>query len=117
MAHVQHIAIRTNDPGKLAKYYQDVFGWKRIRGGGGGSVHLSDGHINIAVLNSNGGPCGVEHFGVKIETPDEVKEGLAKYATGTKASPGGRAAEHRLSDPDGNQIDLSVQGFMQEGEV
>jgi catechol-2,3-dioxygenase len=112
MASIQHIAIRSNDPEKLARYYEDVFGWTRLRSGAGGAVHLSDGHINIALLNTNGAPVGIEHFGVKIESLDEVKAGLAKHSSGLEGRPPDRAAEERISDPDGNAIDLSVRGFM-----
>ena len=115
MAHIQHLAIRSENPEKLAQYYEEVFGWTRLRGGPGGGVHLSDGHINIAVLRTNGAPSGIEHFGVKIDSLDEVKDGLAKYNAEIAARPADRAAESRLSDPDGNQIDLSVQGFMGRG--
>lgn len=112
MAHIQHLAIRTENPEKLARYYEEVFGWSRLRTGKGGAVHLSDGHINIALLNTNGAPSGLEHFGVKIESLDEVEHGLSKYAADIEGRPADRGAEKRVSDPDGNQIDLSVHGFM-----
>ncbi|HEY4134302.1 MAG TPA: VOC family protein [Alphaproteobacteria bacterium] len=113
MPRVQHVAIRSENPEKLAKYYEDVFGWTRLRLGGGGGVHLTDGHINIAILNTNGAPAGVEHIGVKVESMDEVKDGLAKYGVALEARPAdNRAAEQRVVDPDGNSIDLSVRGFM-----
>jgi catechol 2,3-dioxygenase-like lactoylglutathione lyase family enzyme len=112
MAHIQHLAIRTQDPEKLARYYEEVFGWTRMRTGGGGGVHLSDGHINIAILNTYGAASGLDHIGVKIDSLDEVEQGLAKYDGAIADRPADRAAEKRVSDPDGNQIDLSVQGFM-----
>ena len=112
MAHIEHLAIRSENPEKLARYYEEVFGWTRLRSGPGGGVHLTDGRINIAVLNTNGLHSGIEHFGIKIESMDEVKEGLGKYGVEIEARPAGRAAETRLADPDGNQIDLSVNGFM-----
>ena len=112
MAHIQHLAIRSTDPEKLARYYEQVFGWTRLRQGPGGGVHLSDGHINIAILKPNGLPTGIEHFGGKIDSLAEVKPGLARYDAEIAARPAERAAENRLADPDGNQIDLSVQGFL-----
>jgi catechol 2,3-dioxygenase-like lactoylglutathione lyase family enzyme len=115
MAFIQHLAIRTEDPEKLASYYEDVFGWTRLRSSPGGSVHLSDGHINIAVLKNNGEPTGINHFGVKIDSLDEVRPGLAKHNQPIEGRPAERAAEQRVADPDGNQIDLSVGGFMGHG--
>jgi catechol 2,3-dioxygenase-like lactoylglutathione lyase family enzyme len=115
MAHIQHLAIRTENPEKLARYYEEVFGWSRIRTGQGGAVHLSDGHINLALLNTNGAPSGIDHFGVKIDSLGEVEQGLSKYEAEIAGRPAERAAEKRVSDPDGNLIDLSVQGFMATG--
>jgi predicted enzyme related to lactoylglutathione lyase len=116
MAHVQHLAIRTDDPEKLARYYEEVFGWTRLRAGKGGSVHLSDGHINIAVLKKkDGAAVGIEHFGVKIDSVAEVESGLAKYDVVLDGRPANRGAEMRVFDPDGNEIDLSVTGFLKTG--
>jgi catechol 2,3-dioxygenase-like lactoylglutathione lyase family enzyme len=115
MAHIQHIAIRTEDPEKLARYYEDVFGWTRLRSTPAGSVHMSDGHINVAILNTNGAPAGVNHFGVKIDSLDEVREGLARHDQTLKKSPADRAVEMRITDPDGNEIDLSVSGWLSQG--
>lgn len=113
MPRIQHVAIRTDNPEQLAKYYEDVFGWTRLRAGGGGGVHLSDGHINIAILRTNGMTPGVEHIGVKVDSMDDVKEGLAKYGVILEPRPDdNRAAEQRVLDPDGNSVDLSVRGFM-----
>jgi catechol 2,3-dioxygenase-like lactoylglutathione lyase family enzyme len=112
MAHIQHLAIRTENPEKLARYYEEVFGWSRIRAGKGGTVHLSDGHINIAILHKYDYRAGVEHIGVKIDSLSEVESGLAKYDVSIGDRPPDRGAEMRVADPDGNQIDLSVKGFM-----
>lgn len=112
MAYIEHLAIRSEDPERLARYYETVFGWTRLRTGPGGGVHLTDGRINFAILMPNGQPVGIEHFGVKIDSLDEVKSKLTGYDTAIGGRPAARAAENRLSDPDGNQFDLSVKGFM-----
>ena|SRR5581483_4017296 len=116
MAHIQHLAIRTENPEKLARYYEEVFGWSRMRTTKGGTVHLSDGHINIAILNKYDYAAGLEHFGVKIDSLSEVQPGLAKYDIAVGDRPPDRAAEMRVKDPDGNEIDLSVKGFMEMGQ-
>jgi hypothetical protein len=59
-------------------------------------VHLSDGHINIALLNTNGLRAGIEHIGVKINSLGEVRRGLAKYDVAVDAPPADRAAEMRV---------------------
>jgi catechol 2,3-dioxygenase-like lactoylglutathione lyase family enzyme len=112
MPHIQHLAIRSDDPERLARYYEDVFGWTRIASATGG-VQMSDGHINIAILDLGGDNC-IDHFGVKLESMDEVASGLGKHNTTAHRKPPGRAAEYGIKDPDGNRIDLSVGGFLRE---
>lgn len=112
MPHIQHIAIRSGDPERLARYYEDVFGWTRIASATGG-VQMTDGRINIAILDL-GGEDGIDHFGVKLDSMDEVAAGLAKHNVKARPKPPGRAAEHGITDPDGNRIDLSVRGFLRE---
>ncbi|HTI88234.1 MAG TPA: VOC family protein [Alphaproteobacteria bacterium] len=109
MAFIQHLAIRSNNPERLAKFYEQTFGWTRLSTRPSGGVHLSDGHINVAILNTNGSPEGIEHFGVKLDAADDAG-GLSQHAERRDAT--GIAAEHRVKDPDGNLIDLSVKGFM-----
>jgi hypothetical protein len=112
MSRIQHIAICSDDPETLAHYYEDVFGWTRIATSPVG-VQMSDGHVNISILNL-GGENRVDHFGVKIDSMDEVAAGLAKHKITPKPKPPGRGAEYGIRDPDGNGIDLSVHGFMRE---
>lgn len=112
MPHIQHIAICSKNPEQLARYYEDMFGWTRIATATGG-VQMSDGHINIAILDL-GGDNGLDHFGVKIDSIDEVAAGLARHNSKARPKPPGRGAEYGITDPDGNGIDLSVRGFLRE---
>jgi hypothetical protein len=112
MPHIQHIAICSENPEKLARYYEDVFGWTRI-GTSPVGVQMSDGRVNVSILNL-GGKTGLDHFGVKIDSMDQVTPGLTKHSTKTHPKPPGRGAEYGIKDPDGNGIDLSVHGFMRE---
>ncbi|MGE5538551.1 MAG: VOC family protein [Gemmatimonas sp.] len=109
MAHIQHLAIRSKDPERLARYYERTFGWTRLSTRPSGGVHLSDGHINLSILNARDGDEGLEHFGVKLDSADEIAA-AASQALGRDES--GNAAEHRMTDPDGNMFDVSVKGFL-----
>src|SRR5204863_2149916 len=51
MAKIKHIAIRTPDPEKTAAFYKNVFGLKEV-GQARRGCYLSDGHINLAILQS-----------------------------------------------------------------
>ena len=113
VAQIEHLAIRSRNPEKLAQYYQEVFGWERLETWPGGAVHLSDGRINIAVLPLNGNPPGLHHFGVHIDDLAEVGERLGQFGEALPPQPAERPlAETRLTDLEGNQIDLSLKSYL-----
>src|SRR5262245_19656780 len=64
MPKIKHIALSTQDVDKTAKFYIDVFGMKeiaRIDSPGARGYYLSDGDINLAILNfKNDAVAGVE---------------------------------------------------------
>lgn len=51
MAKIRHIALTTENPGQVAEFYKEAFEMEIIRRSDNGSVFLSDGYINLAVLN------------------------------------------------------------------
>lgn len=116
-AKVRHIAIKTPDPQRLADYYTSVFGLEVVLRRESGSVFLSDGDLCLALLPTRGEcPPGIDHFGFHIQDPEEIAAALEDAG---REPPKVRAnnppyAETRVTDPDGNMIDLSVHGF--EGE-
>ena len=115
MAKLRHIAIITRDPERLAKFYTEVFEMKVLHRPPSGSVFLTDGVMNVALLRNKaeGKPNGLNHIGFHIENPDEINARLAEWGIEEPARrPDDRPyAEARTTDPDGNNIDLSVHGF------
>jgi len=75
MARIRHIAIRTGDVERTAAFYQEAFGLERV-GKGQSGVYLTDGYLNIAVLNfravveGESMKLGVDHIGFQV---DDVK--------------------------------------------
>src|SRR5919108_1334458 len=78
MARIKHIALTTENPRKVAEFYKAAFGWKEIRRSASGAVFLTDGAINLAILNwktekdADVGPNGpnyngIHHFGVQVD--------------------------------------------------
>ena len=51
MARIKHIALTTQNPAKVATFYKDALGLKEIRRSPSGAVFLTDGYINLAILN------------------------------------------------------------------
>ena len=78
MAKIKHIALTTQDPDKAATFYKEAFGLKEIRRSPNGAVFLTDGYINLAILNwktekdadvGTNGPnySGIHHFGFEVD--------------------------------------------------
>src|SRR5947208_13622267 len=64
MPKIKHIALSTQDVDKTAKFYIEVFGMKeiaKIDSPGARGYYLSDGDLNLAILNfKNDAVAGVE---------------------------------------------------------
>lgn len=115
MAKIRHLAIITTDPAKLAEFYEQVFDLEVQHRADNGSVFMTDGYLNIALLlnKAEGKPSGLNHFGFVVDDMEEVTERLkAAGVPGPAKRPADRHyAEMRAFDPDGNNFDLSVNGF------
>src|SRR5260370_4779785 len=87
MAPIKHIALTTKEPAKVAEFYKAAFGLKELRRSANGAVFLTDGHINVAILNHKDeksadmgahGPnfSGIHHFGFEVDDLDQACEKL-----------------------------------------
>ena len=117
MAKLRHLALLTHQPEKLADYYKRVFDMKELYRTKNGSVHLSDGEVNLAVLNANdpkepGHPAGLYHFGFHIDDAQETTKRIMEvYPEGAPKDRIATYTEGRATDPDGNLIDISTTGW------
>lgn len=132
MPRIKHIALTTKDPAKTAEFYKAAFGLKELRRSPNGAVFLTDGHINIAILNWKDersadmgahGPnfSGIHHFGFEVDDLDAACEKLetargqrlsAKDGVDAAMAGGGHANfEMKWSGPDGVVIDISHTGW------
>jgi hypothetical protein len=94
---------------------------KKIPCHGHGLFHLSDGHINLAIIpiepeRKIEGPelkPGIYHFGFEVENVDALRDRCNELgaSAGVAKRPLNREAEYRVHDPDGNPIDLSQHGW------
>jgi catechol 2,3-dioxygenase-like lactoylglutathione lyase family enzyme len=119
MARIRHIALTTENPSKTAAFYKEA-------------VFLTDGHINLAVLNLKDNRSadvgahgenftGIHHFGFEVENLDDAVQQLeianAEQLTGadhvdkTMAAGGHANFEMKWSGPDGVVIDISHTGW------
>ena len=114
MAKIRHLAIKTKNPERLACFYEDVFGMKRIHDEKGGAIYMSDGYLTLALLRNRGEatPSGINHFGFHVDNIEDVEDRLKKFDEPLEQRPANRPfAEYRAMDPDGNLFDVSVHGY------
>src|SRR5262249_49925829 len=88
MAKIKHIAIRTPNPDKTAAFYKEVFGLEEV-GRARSGYYLSDGYINLAILQSNDqgsgesprdvpGYAGIDHLGFLVDEVDASSTNLCE---------------------------------------
>jgi catechol 2,3-dioxygenase-like lactoylglutathione lyase family enzyme len=124
--------LTTKDPEKVAAFYKEAFDMKEIRRSSNGAVFLTDGYINLAILNfktekdSDVGAhganfSGIHHFGFQVENLDEACEKLegvqGRQLTAkdnldmAMASGSHRNFEMKWAGPDGVVLDISHTGW------
>ena len=132
MARIRHIALTTKEPAKVAEFYKAAFGLKELRRSPNGAVFLTDGHINMAILNYKTekspdvgahGPNfdGIHHFGFEVDDLDEacrrLEEAHARPLTAKDESDAAMRDgvhayfEMKWAGPDGVVIDVSHTGW------
>ena len=117
MARIKHLAVKTVNPERLAKFYVDVFEMEIVSRSDKGAVFLTDGYLNLALLKARGDvPPGLNHFGFAVDDMAKISERLeAAGMEAPKVRPNNPPyAEVRAIDPDGNMFDLSLHGYQDE---
>ena len=132
MARIRHLAITTDDPEKVAAFYINAFDMKEISCSPTGSRHLTDGYIDLAILNHKteqdpdvgpNGPnySGIHHIGFQVDDMDAASRKL-EAANGQQINqrPGvdiktrsatPRNYEVKWAGPDGVVFDVSQSGW------
>jgi len=136
MAQIKHIAIATQDADATAKFYTEVFGLREIAkldSENASGYYLSDGNINLAILNFKNdqvaGPeygvnySGIHHIGFEVESLEEIAKKLEQANSKTRddinqaLGVGMGGARHdnvevKYAGPDGVIIDVSQTGWV-----
>ena len=124
MAKLRHIAIATNNPEKTATFFEQSFGMTRV-GNAMRGVYLSDGVINIALLNFGDEPVpgfetqkgyeGIIHFGMWVDDVDDtdrrIKEAGGSYMTGRFEKDPNVFYEMKYKTPEGIVFDVTANGW------
>jgi len=105
---IRHIAINVQDREKEAEYYKRIFGMEEKMRGPGGTIYLSDGHVDVALISTTKYPWGINHFGFKVDCVKAVEETAQTIA---EANTFGAIAESWIKAPEGNRVDVSEHGW------
>ena len=133
MARLRHIAVCVKDLEKAAKFYEDVFEMKIVGRETieiGSAIYMSDGVINMALLNFAGtkgndlkdpkNAVGANHFGFQVDDIAEAQKKI-EAAGGTFFFDLGNDQEkenfeRKFKDPDGIIFDISKKGWLGAGK-
>ena len=105
---IRHIAINVQDREKTAAYYKKVFGMEEKHRGENGTIYLSDGFVDVALISTPRHPWGINHFGFKVDSVEQMEQ-IAD--TTAEANTFGAIAESWIKDPEGNRVDISEHGW------
>lgn len=105
---IRHIAINVQDPEKEAEYYKGVFRMEEKMRGENGTIYLSDGFVDVALISTPRHSWGINHFGFQVDNVKSIEE-VAQ--TKAEANVFGAIAESWIRDPEGNRVDVSEHGW------
>ena len=131
MAKLRHFALAVRDLEKSAAFYENVFGLKRVGREDleiGSGVYLSDGVINLALLNFSAGSgarasdmadprgfVGAHHFGFQVDDLAEAQQRIERAGGKFFFDLGDERHgnfERKFKDPDGVIFDISQRGWI-----
>jgi catechol 2,3-dioxygenase-like lactoylglutathione lyase family enzyme len=127
-ARLRHFAVVVGDLEKSAKFYEGVFGLKRVGQETldfAAAIYLTDGVINLALLNYFGkrgsglddakNYVGAHHFGFQVDDLAETQKKIEALGGKFFFDLGNDAEkenfERKFKDPDGVIFDISKKGW------
>jgi lactoylglutathione lyase len=99
---IAHLAIKVDDLEAAGEFYETVFGFRDVRQGQNRdhySRHMTDGHIDIALVKYDhgaasreaqalGNKTGIHHFGFEVDSVDDFAAELKKRGLEVISNPG-----------------------------
>lgn len=128
---LRHIALSVPDPEKAARFYEEVFGLQRVgitESVLASGVYLSDGYINIALLNYKSDAMagikegkdfvGAHHFGFQVDDAEATKRRIGacggEFFMDLPDLKDTLYYEEKYRDPEGVIFDISEKGWLTE---
>lgn len=125
-AKLRHIAISVSDVAAAQAFFEEAFGMTKA-GDAGRGVYMTDGVMNVALLDFSGDPVpgvepgderflGLYHFGMWVEDFDEAVERAeaagATFVRGRRPDEPNRYYEVKYRTPDGVVFDITTSGWV-----
>ena len=125
MARIVHIAIKVENLEDATKFYEDVYGFKRVeteRNGQHISRHMTDGYIDLALMKydsedapeaqlSGKGPC-IHHIGIEVDDRKSYEAKIKAFGGTILSKPDAGALKYR--SPDGTIAEIVAAGRYEE---
>ena len=119
-ARIGYLAILSQNPDKLAKFYTGSLGFKELGRSGAGDVSVTDGAFNVSIfkhrpeLNEPNMELGQHHIGIAVDSIAEVEKRYRKFnPRGVFVREAGdlQHGEARIYDPECHPVTLSERNF------
>ena len=124
MGKLRHIALSVEDPAASSSFFQKAFDMEIVGKSANGAIYLSDGIINVALLNRHGKPLGyegdtpffgIDHFGIWVEdiekACEQVEAAGATHVMGNKSGDPDSFYEIKYRMPTGELFDITSSGW------
>ncbi len=124
MAKLRHMALSVADVPAAQNFLEDAFDMVKVGGSKSGAVYMSDGTINMALLNRKGKPLGwegeglffgIDHFGMWVDDIEEacrkVEAAGAIHVAGNPSGDPNSFYEVKYREPQGTLFDLTDSGW------
>jgi len=123
-AKLRHIALSVSDCAKARKFFEEAFDMKMVTERPGHVVYMTDGTMNVALINREGRPLGwekdelfygIDHFGMWVDDIKEARQKVeaagAKWVMGNESNEPTTFYEIKYRDPLGQIFDLTQTGW------
>ena len=124
MGKLRHIALSVDDVEEARKFFEEAFDMESVGESGTGTAYLTDGTINVALLNRKGKPLGyegkepffgIDHFGIWVDDAEEAcakaEAAGATHVMGNKSGAPNRFYESKSRSPMGGIFDITAGGW------
>jgi catechol 2,3-dioxygenase-like lactoylglutathione lyase family enzyme len=115
-ATIRYLAIVSDDPERLARFYTSSFGMQELGRSGAGDVSITDGFFNLSLLayRAELGARGPRRIGIAVDDRAALAERLQRFAPHLALEPGEGGLHHGeycIVDPNGFAVSVSTSGF------